>query len=108
MFDSSGIARVIREGLERKRTPDEIAEEIVALLEDPVWARGVGHPTRARILRLLHEKGELSPRRAVAEFNGETLSSVSYHFRKLEKLGLIEECERVPRRGAIEHVFRLA
>lgn len=108
MLDRAGIALLIRDGLKQKRTPDEIAEQIVALLEDPAWARAMGHPSRARILRLLRENGELSPARTVAEFDGQSLASISYHFRQLQRLGLIEECQRVHRRGAIEHVYRLA
>ena len=107
MFDSGEIALLISDGLKRKRTPEEIAEQIMGLLEDPAWARAMGHPARARILRLLRENGELSPTRSVAEFDGQSLGSISYHFRQLQKLGLIEECQRVRRRGAIEHVYRL-
>jgi hypothetical protein len=35
----------------------------------------------------------------------EGLSYLSYHFRELEKAGLIEVIDSVPRRGAVEHIY---
>lgn len=35
-----------------------------------------------------------------------SLSHIAYHFRQLEKAGCLEIVERVPRRGATEHVYR--
>ena len=36
------------------------------------------------------------------------LRSVAYHVRVLKKLGCIELVESLPRRGAVEHVYRAA
>ena len=36
------------------------------------------------------------------------LRSVAYHVRVLKKLGCIELVETLPRRGAVEHVYRAA
>jgi hypothetical protein len=39
-------------------------------------------------------------------FKQEGLSYLSYHFRALEKAGLIEVIETAQRRGATEHIYR--
>lgn len=46
-----------------------------------------------------------SPNELTAQF-GEDLSKVSYHVRKLHRLGAIEEVESRPVRGATEHFYR--
>jgi DNA-binding transcriptional ArsR family regulator len=101
------IARLISDGLARNHSPAQIAEAIVALIEDPAWAKAMSHPTRAQIMRLLRRHGQLSPAQAARELDGQPLGHVAYHFRRLEKLGLIEVCQKIPRRGAIEHIYRL-
>ena len=72
------------------------------------------HPLRVRILEVLNE-GPRSPSQFVAEglipresYNSyqQALSLASYHFRELEKEGLLEIIESIPRRGALEHVYR--
>jgi DNA-binding transcriptional ArsR family regulator len=106
VIDRDEIERVITAGLSRRRTPAQIANAIVTLLEDPAWARAFSHPTRSAILRLLRAHSELSPSRALEELD-EPLGTISYHFRQLAKLGLIEVCDQIPRRGSIKHVYRL-
>jgi hypothetical protein len=72
------------------------------------------HPLRVRILEVLNE-GPRSPSQFVEEglvprdqFNNynQALSLASYHFRALEREGCLEIIESIPRRGAIEHVYR--
>jgi DNA-binding transcriptional ArsR family regulator len=106
-FDVATLEALIEDGRRRELPSEEIAAEILVLSQDPVWAKAMAHPTRGRILRLLREHGELSPARA-ASMLAESLGTVSYHFRSLANLGLIELCETIPRRGAVEHVYRLA
>ena len=88
------------EAEEKKRT-----ETICAVLK---------HPLRVRILEVLNE-GPRSPSQFVEEglipkgsFNSyqQALSLASYHFRELEKEGCLEVIESIPRRGAVEHVYR--
>jgi hypothetical protein len=85
---------------EKKRT-----ETVCAVLK---------HPLRVRILEVLNE-GPRSPSQFVEEglipkehFNTyqQALSLASYHFRELEKEGCLEVIESIPRRGAVEHVYR--
>lgn len=72
------------------------------------------HPLRVRILEVLNE-GPRSPSQFVEEglvpkesYNTyqQALSLASYHFRELEKEGCLEVVESIPRRGAVEHVYR--
>lgn len=72
------------------------------------------HPLRVRILEVLNE-GPRSPSQFVEEglipkehftTYQQALSLASYHFRELEKEGCLEVVESIPRRGAIEHVYR--
>lgn len=71
------------------------------------------HSERVRILEVINE-APMSPIRfleggyAGREFKSkqEGLSYLSYHFRELQKAGLIEVIESIPRRGAVEHVYR--
>jgi DNA-binding transcriptional ArsR family regulator len=100
------IEQVIREGRARKVPSRQIAEQIVALPEDTSWAKAVAHPLRAHILRLLRE-GSLSPARAAERLEHASLGAVAYHFRTLERLGMIEVTGQRQRRGAIEHIYSL-
>jgi DNA-binding transcriptional ArsR family regulator len=72
------------------------------------------HPLRVRILEVLDE-GPRSPSQFVQEglfpadfFRNyqQALSLASYHFRALEEEGCVEVIESIPRRGAVEHVYR--
>lgn len=72
------------------------------------------HPLRVRILEILND-GPRSPSQFVEEglvppemFRTYTqaLSLTSYHFRELEKEGCLEIVDSIPRRGAIEHVYK--
>ena len=81
------------------------AETICAVLK---------HPVRVRILEILNE-GPRSPSQFVEEglipkehftTYQQALSLASYHFRELEKEGCLEVIESIPRRGAVEHVYR--
>lgn len=79
----------------------------------PTICDPLAHPIRTRILDVVNEE-PMSPVRFLDEgfspitfdkrSNG--LSYISYHFRALEKAGCIELIERVPRRGATEHVYK--
>ena len=73
---------------------------------DPRLAKALSNDVRARALELLVE-GEKSPKLIAAELDLD-LRSVAYHVRVLKKLGCIELVETLPRRGAVEHVYRAA
>lgn len=102
-FDVATLEALIEDARRRELSSKEIAAAILALSEDPAWA----HPARGHILRLLREHGELSPAAAVGKLDGVSLGTLSYHFRYLRKLGLIELSQTIPRRGALQHVYRL-
>jgi DNA-binding transcriptional ArsR family regulator len=63
------------------------------------------HPLRARMLRMLVERGVMSPSELSEALEAE-LSNVSYHARRLEELECAELVETRPVRGAVEHFYR--
>jgi hypothetical protein len=72
------------------------------------------HPLRVRILEILND-GPRSPSQFVEEglvpkemfqSYAQALSLAAYHFRELEKEGCLEIVDSIPRRGAIEHVYK--
>jgi hypothetical protein len=72
------------------------------------------HPLRVRILEVLNE-GPRSPSQFVEEglipkehytTYQQALSLAAYHFRELQKEGCLEVIESIPRRGAVEHIYR--
>jgi DNA-binding transcriptional ArsR family regulator len=71
---------------------------------DPRLAKALSNDVRARSLELLAESAR-SPKLIAAELELD-LRSVAYHVRVLKKLGCIELVETLPRRGAVEHVYR--
>lgn len=73
---------------------------------DPRLAKALSNDVRARALGLLAE--EPSSPKLIATALGLDLRSVAYHVRVLKKLGCIELVETLPRRGAVEHVYRAA
>jgi len=73
---------------------------------DQRLAKALSNDVRARALELLAE-GPKSPKSIAAQLEID-LRSVAYHVRVLKKLGCIELVETLPRRGAVEHVYRIA
>jgi len=77
-----------------------------AVLIDPTALRLLAHPTRVAILRHLLVAGESSPSKLAAALSL-PLTNVSYHVRVLREAKWLRVVRRVPRRGAIEHRYRL-
>ncbi|MBW8060439.1 MAG: helix-turn-helix transcriptional regulator [Solirubrobacterales bacterium] len=71
---------------------------------DPNMGKALAHPLRVHILATVNRRC-LSPIE-VAEECEESIPKVSYHFDVLEKCDCIELVAEVPRRGAVEHVYR--
>lgn len=71
---------------------------------DQRLAKALANSLRVEILAVLSTR-RISPVEFSRQYGGH-LSRISYHFKVLEKCGLIELAERVPRRGAIEHIYR--
>jgi DNA-binding transcriptional ArsR family regulator len=78
----------------------------VTEITDPKVVKALGHPIRRRILAALD--GRIASPSELAEEFGEQIGNISYHFKTLDRLGLIELVETAPRRGAIEHRYRAA
>jgi DNA-binding transcriptional ArsR family regulator len=106
MFDQQTIIEIIADGLAEGAAPTQIAQQIIELSEDPGWARAHSHPTRRAILKFLRAHGSASPSRTARHLDAEN-GAVAYHFRALERLGMIELADKVHHRGAVEHIYRL-
>ncbi len=72
---------------------------------DQSLATALSSPLRARALELIAE-GATSPKLIAAEL-GLDVRVVAYHVRVLHKLGCIELVETRPRRGAVEHIYKV-
>jgi hypothetical protein len=106
----AGLTEIIRAGRERQLSDDELAGEIFGLLTaGGAWAKTFQHPLRAEIVDLLEREGPMSPVQMTRRLAGDTtVGALAYHFRVLEKHKVIEVDREVQRRGAVEHVYRLA
>jgi DNA-binding transcriptional ArsR family regulator len=72
-------------------------------------ARAIGHPIRIDILMALDNSAEGMSPNQLSKLLHEPLGNVSYHVRHLLDNGkFIELVRTIPRRGAIEHVYRLS
>ena len=72
-------------------------------------ARAKAHPTQISILELLSiDNGRaMSPNEMAFEMQ-EPLGNLSYHAAQLAEIGFLELTATEPRRGALEHYYRLA
>ena len=73
-------------------------------IDDPRIVKGLAHPLRIHILRVLQER-TASPSEIAADSDA-SLGTISYHVRYLERVGLIELTSTKARRGAVEHYYR--
>ena len=73
-------------------------------IDDPRLVKGLAHPLRIHILRILQNR-TASPSELANELDA-PLGNVSYHVRFLARVGLIELSGTQPRRGAVEHYYR--
>jgi DNA-binding MarR family transcriptional regulator len=70
-------------------------------------ARAETHALRIRILNALSADEASSPNE-LAKVLEEPLGNVSYHVKSLVKTGFLELEKTEPRRGAVEHFYRVA
>jgi DNA-binding transcriptional ArsR family regulator len=80
-----------------------VAKKAPALV-DPRLIKALSHPTRIHILDILSE-GPSSPRR-MEKRTGISLNLISHHVKVLRDIGCIELIDKVPVRGATEHIYR--
>jgi DNA-binding transcriptional ArsR family regulator len=66
--------------------------------------KAMSHPLRGKCLRLLIERGEMSPVQVTREL-AENLSDVSYHMKRLVELDCAEIVRERQVRGAVEHFY---
>jgi DNA-binding transcriptional ArsR family regulator len=77
----------------------------IAHITDPRFVKAMAHPLRLRIIGAL-ERRTASPSELAQELDA-PLGNVSYHVRQLHGLGLLKLVKETPRRGAVEHYYRL-
>lgn len=70
------------------------------------FAVALAHPVPVAIVRILDAEPELSPT-DLSERLGLPLGRISYHVRRLVDADLIVLVRTEPRRGALEHFYRL-
>lgn len=75
-------------------------------LQNPTLVQALAHPLRAKMLYELQERAA-SPKELAAYFDV-PLPNVAYHIQVLRKLKLIRLVKKTPRRGAIEHHYKVA
>jgi DNA-binding transcriptional ArsR family regulator len=73
---------------------------------DQRWIKTLAHPTRIAILRQLLADGDATPTMLAAAL-GLPHAAVSYHVRCLRNAQQITLVRKTPRRGAVEHHYRL-
>lgn len=73
---------------------------------DERLAKALSNSLRAKALKLIGE-GFASPK-AIAEELDADLPTVAYHVRVLRRLGCVELVKTKKRRGAVEHIYRVA
>lgn len=73
---------------------------------DQQIAKALGHPLRIEILRQL-EKGPSSSVQISLRID-EKLGDVSYHMKVLRDVGWVVLVDTIPRRGAVEHIYKLS
>jgi DNA-binding transcriptional ArsR family regulator len=73
-------------------------------IDDPRIVKGLAHPLRIHILRVLQER--VASPSEIAAGSQASLGTISYHVRYLERVGLIELTSTKARRGAVEHYYR--
>jgi len=74
-------------------------------ITDPRLVKALAHPLRLRILSVLEQR-EASPKELSLALDA-PLTHVSYHVRQLAEHGIVKLVRRTPRRGAIEHHYRM-
>ena len=74
---------------------------------DASWIRVLSHPTRIALLRQFVVEREASPTTLAGRLDL-PLANVSHHVRYLRDARRIVLVRRVPRRGAVEHLYRLS
>lgn len=67
--------------------------------------KALSHPLRVQILGALEH--EVKSPNELAKLLGAPLGNIAYHVRRLEALGLVKLVEQTPRRGAVEHYYKL-
>lgn len=94
------VLKTTRDGRPRRERRPVASDRVSQLVE------GLQHPWRREILSQLKRAGRASASEIATRLDV-PVNGLSYHVRRLERLGLIHQVERVRRRGALMRVFEL-
>jgi DNA-binding transcriptional ArsR family regulator len=110
------VGQLLTHGVTQTMNGDEpsLPAQIVGAVEsaldampvDESWARVASHPLRVRILREVESRGTASPHEIAVALDA-SLGTVSYHVRFLAREKMLKLERTTPRRGAVEHHYRL-
>jgi DNA-binding HxlR family transcriptional regulator len=81
------------------------SKDVTAVIAEVLGA--LGHPVRVRVIGAFEEGLKLSPSRLQEAMPDVSLGTLAYHVRQLAGAGLLRRAGRVPRRGAVEHLYVL-
>ena len=93
----SSLPPVLGDAPAEKDKTEVVAEVLGAL----------GHPVRLRVIQHFDENVKLSPSRLQEAMPDVSLGTLAYHVRQLAGAGLLQRAGRIPRRGAVEHLYLL-
>lgn len=92
--------------MSKEKKKAQVGSKKAVEIIDPRLAKALANSLRVEILAVLSHR-RISPVEFTRQYGGR-LSKVSYHFKVLEECNCIELAEKVPRRGAMEHIYRSA
>lgn len=69
--------------------------------------KALAHPVRVAIIRAVRAEPGLHPRGFSNAADGIPLSDASYHFKLLQKFGVLKLIDEVPRRGSMAHLYAI-
>ena len=93
----ASLPRVLANATTEKDSTELVAEVLGAL----------GHPLRIRVIQQFDDSVKLSPSRLHDAMPDVALGTLAYHVRQLAGAGLLQRAGRIPRRGAVEHLYLL-
>ncbi len=72
------------------------------------FLKAMAHPTKLRIVHAMMPADAVRSPNQLSKIVGETLGSTSYHIRFMTEKGVLVLVRTEPRRGALEHYYKLS
>ena len=109
LLDSEVVEALIEDGRRRDLSSKFIAEQIVALVDHPAWAKAMAHPARGAVSSgfCAHRATQPDPGGSARGTRGAVARQHLVSLPAPREAGFDRGVKTIPRRGAIEHVYRL-